>query len=71
MTIQHLSICPIADGKHLYPYQCCCQIIMYTQRKIVEHMLSLCKHSVMIPCWKCKDLAEQLMYYRFEEVYET
>lgn len=71
MTIQHLSICPIADGKHLYPYQCCCQIILYTQRKIVEHMLDLCKHSVTRPCWKCRELADKLIVYTFEENNDT
>lgn len=71
MTRQHLSICPIADGKHLHPYQCCCQIIMYTQRRTVEYMLSLCKHSVIVPCWNCKDLAEELIAYRFEEEHDV
>lgn len=65
--MEHISICPIADGKHLYPYKCCCQIIRYTQNKIAEHMLNVCKHSVTKPCWKCRELAKDIILYRFEE----
>ena len=71
MTKQHLSICPIANGRHLHPYNCCCRVITLTQELVVNHMLSLCKHSAITPCWNCKDLAEQLTAYRFEEEHDT
>ena len=34
-------------------------------------MLDLCKHSVTRPCWKCRELADKLIVYTFEENNDT
>lgn len=68
---EHLPICPIAKGRHLYPYMCCCRIIQYTQKNIADHLLRVCKHSATVPCWKCVEMAVMIEEYKFEDYDEA